>query len=178
MRISARADYAVRAAVFLARGSLDERGSDEQGSGPRVPGERVSAKQVPPQRISGERIASEQGIPASFLEGILSALRKAGIVESRRGAGGGYRLAAPAGEISVADVIRAVDGPLVFVRDERPSELEYPAADSDLVTLWVALRASVRRVLDDTSLEQLATGDLPAEVRALADDPSSWISGR
>ncbi|QKJ20300.1 RrF2 family transcriptional regulator [Microbacterium hominis] len=155
MRISARADYAVRAAVFLARTA--QGGGDE--------------------RVAGERIAAEEGIPPTFLEGILSALRKADIVDSRRGAGGGYRLAAPAAEISVADVIRAVDGPLVFVRGERPSELEYPVADAHLVTLWVALRASVRSVLDETSLEALATGSLPPQVRALADDPSSWVSG-
>ncbi|MDE0545363.1 Rrf2 family transcriptional regulator [Microbacterium sp. C7(2022)] len=153
MRISARADYAVRAAVFLAR----------VGDG---------------ERVAGEKIATEQGIPATFLEGILSALRKSGIVDSKRGAGGGYRLASAASDISVADVIRAVEGPLVYVRDERPSEIEYPEADTHLVTLWVALRASVRRVLDDTSLEQLATGALPAEVTALADDPASWVSGR
>lgn len=152
MRISARADYAVRAAVSLARAADGEH-------------------------LSGERIATEQQIPATFLEGILGALRKGGIVTSRRGAAGGYRLAAPAGEISVADVIRAVEGPLVFVRGERPSELEYPTGDEALVTVWVALRASVRRVLDDTSLAALAAGDLPPIVRELAADPESWISG-
>jgi Rrf2 family protein len=157
MRISARADYAVRAAVFLARTQLSS-GDDHE-------------------RVSGERIATEQGIPATFLEGILAALRKAGLVESRRGAGGGYVLASAASAISVADVIRAVEGPLVYVRDERPSEIEYPDADAHLVGLWVALRASVRNVLDETTLEHLATGTLPAAVRALADDPASWVSG-
>ncbi|GAA2980885.1 Rrf2 family protein [Microbacterium terrae] len=153
MRISARADYAVRAALFLAR----------------------SPRDTP---MPGESIAAAQQIPAPFLEGILAALRRAGIVESRRGANGGYRLAGDARAISVADVIRAVDGPLVYVRNERPSELEYPPGDEDLVTLWVALRASVRRVLDDTSLAELAEGDLPTAVRDLADDPDSWVSGR
>lgn len=153
MRISARADYAVRAAVSLARAGADEH-------------------------VSGERIATEQQIPATFLEGILGALRKGGIVTSRRGAAGGYRLAAPASDISVADVIRAVEGPLVFVRDERPSEIEYPPGGEALVTLWVALRASVRRVLDDTSLAALASGDLPPVVREFAADPESWVSGR
>ncbi|GAB3603797.1 RrF2 family transcriptional regulator [Microbacterium aureliae] len=153
MRISARADYAVRAALSLARAADGEH-------------------------LSGDRIATEQHIPAAFLEGILGALRKGGIVTSRRGAAGGYRLAGPAAGISVADVIRAVDGPLVFVRDERPSELEYPTGDEALVALWVALRASVRRVLDETSLADLAAGALPPMVRDLADDPESWVSGR
>lgn len=151
MRISARADYALRAAVFLAA----------TGS----------------TRVAGERIATAQEIPAPFLEGILGALRRAGIVESRRGAGGGYRLARPAADVSAADVIRAVDGPLVYVRDERPSEMEYSDDSGALVTLWVALRASVRRVLDDTTLADLADGTLPEVVRELAADPESWVSG-
>jgi Rrf2 family protein len=151
MRISARADYAVRAAIALAHVGDDER-------------------------MAAEQIATEQGIPATFLEGILSALRKAGIADSRRGAGGGYRLALPASEVSVADVIRAVDGPLVYVRDSRPSELEYPSGGEQLVTLWVALRASVRRVLDETTLADLAAGQLPLGVRELSDDPESWVS--
>lgn len=153
MRISARADYALRAALHLARGAAE---------GP----------------VTGESIATAQQIPAPFLEGILAALRRAGIVESRRGASGGYRLAADPASISAADVIRAVDGPLVYVRNERPSELEYPPGDESLVALWVALRASVRRVLDDTTLADLAGGDLPPAVRELADDPDSWVNGR
>ena len=149
MRISARADYAVRAALGLAR-----------------------ADQA--QLRSSENLAAEQSIPANFLEGILTALRRAGIVESRRGAGGGYRLARAASEISVADVIRAVEGPLVFVRDSRPTALEYPAESGDLLALWVALRAGVRRVLDDTSLQNVIDGTFPASVAEMLDAPDAW----
>tara|TARA_B100000378_G_scaffold105936_1_gene84632 strand:- start:1609 stop:2367 length:759 start_codon:yes stop_codon:yes gene_type:complete len=152
MRISARADYAVRATVALARTSGDEL-------------------------VQAERIAEEQGIPAKFLEGILLTLRRAGLVHSRRGANGGYRLALRADEISIGDVIRAVDGPLIFVRDERPSELDYPPAQDSLATLWVALRSSVRRVLDATTVADIATGQLPSIVTGLAAEPGAWENG-
>ncbi|MBF0817337.1 Rrf2 family transcriptional regulator [Microbacterium paludicola] len=151
MRISARADYAVRAATALARLSADERASSES-------------------------IAAKEAIPASFLEAILGDLRRSGLVESKRGAAGGFRLAAEPKNITVADVIRAVEGPLVYVRDTRPSELTYAGEESGgtFVELWVALRANVRAVLERTTLADLAAGRLPAHVRALADDPSSW----
>lgn len=151
MRISARADYAVRAALHLAL---------------LAPGERASS----------ETIARERRIPARFLEGILTHLRRAGIAESRRGSTGGYRLARGAERISVADVIRAVEGPLVYVRDERPSEIdvgEDPSARV-MVDLWVALRASVRDVLEATTLADLAAGRLREPARRLVDDPASW----
>ncbi|GAA1470169.1 RrF2 family transcriptional regulator [Microbacterium thalassium] len=151
MRISARADYAVRAAVALAH--------------PRDGGV-----------LSAEAIAEAEGIPASFLEGILSALRRGGIVESRRGAGGGYRLARDAADISVADVIRAVDGPLVYVRDVRPSEMDERDQAPPLVHLWVALRANVRRILEGTSLADVASGILPAHVRELAASDEAWAN--
>lgn len=146
MRISARAEYAVRACVLLARAT---------------------------ERLASPTIASDEGIPAKFLEGILTSLVRAGIVSSRRGAGGGYELARPAAEVTVADVIRAVDGPLVFVRDQRPSDM---AEEGALLQLWVALRANVRSVLEGTSLADLADDRLPADVAALTEDPSAWQS--
>ncbi|MGW9114604.1 RrF2 family transcriptional regulator [Microbacterium sp. NPDC055683] len=144
MRISARAEYAVRAAVFLARA---------------------------PGRLSSPRIAADEDIPAKFLEGILTSLVRAGIVASRRGANGGYELARPADAVTVADVIRAVDGPLVFVRDQRPSEM---AEEGALLQLWVALRANVRSVLEGTTLADLAAERLPPDVAALTSDPVAW----
>lgn len=149
MRISARADYAVRAAIDLAR----HHDTDLR---------------------SAEAISEAASIPSSFLEAILTALRKSGVVESKRGSGGGYRLATDPSRISVADVIRAVDGPLVFVRDARPSDLTHVESDPALLRLWVALRASVRAVLDETTLEQLAAGKLSAHVEELLTHPDSW----
>lgn len=142
MKISARADYAVRAASQLAAS----------------PGEAVPA----------ETLATAQDIPGRFLEGILGDLRRQGLVVSRRGGSGGYRLALPAAEITVADVVRAVDGPLVFVRGERPPQLEYAGPAADLPAVWVALRASVRAVLEEVTLADLAGHRLPASVRDLA----------
>lgn len=149
MRISARADYAVRAAVFLA---------GHAGDGV----------------VASEAIADAEGIPASFLAGILADLRRAGIVESRRGVSGGYHLARDPHDISVADVIRAVDGPLVYVRDTRPSELDERSSAPSIVRMWVALRANVRRVLDETSIADVASGVLPEHVRALAAPDDAW----
>ncbi|RCL91882.1 MAG: Rrf2 family transcriptional regulator [Microbacterium sp.] len=150
MRISARADYAVRATIAIARA-----------------GEAV---------ISADAVAEAQGIPGSFLEGILTSLRRAGIVTSRRGAAGGYRLALPATTVSVADVIRAVDGPLVYVRDARPSDVDYAQEQEALAALWVALRANVRAVLEATTIADLAAGSLPESVQALADEPRAWLN--
>lgn len=151
MRISARADYAVRAALDLARHHNEELRSTES-------------------------IAEAGAIPTRFLEAILSSLRKSGLVESKRGSNGGYRLAVDPASISVGDVIRAVDGPLVFVRDARPSDLEGIATDAGLLRLWVALRASVRNVLDATNLAQLAGGELPDSVERFLLDPNSWLN--
>jgi len=149
VRISARADYAVRACVELAA-----RG-----------GERA---------VSVDSLAEAQGISATFLERIAADLRRAGLVASVRGAAGGYRLARPADDVTVADVIRAVDGPLVFVRGARPSDLAYDGSAEPLTTLWVALRASVRSVLEAVTLADLAAGTLPPDVRPLADAPEAW----
>ncbi|WP_251093240.1 Rrf2 family transcriptional regulator [Streptomyces sp. Caat 7-52] len=149
MRISARADYAVRAVLELAV---------RQGNGP----------------VKAEEIAAVQDIPHKFLEGILGDLRRAGVVDSRRGGGGGYRLAREAASITVADVIRAVDGPIVSVRGERPTGLAYTGAARPLLPLWIALRANVRRVLEGVTLADLAADTLPDPVRALAAEPAAW----
>ncbi|MFI9241615.1 RrF2 family transcriptional regulator [Streptomyces sp. NPDC053086] len=149
MRISARADYAVRAVLELAV---------RQGNGP----------------VKAEEIASVQDIPHKFLEGILGDLRRAGIVDSRRGGGGGYRLARESASVTVADVIRAVDGPIVSVRGERPTGLAYTGTAQPLLPLWIALRANVRRILEGVTLADLAADALPEPVRSLAAEPTAW----
>ena len=146
--MSAKADYAIRAAVELAAA----------GKGP----------------VKGERIASSQEIPPNFLENILGDLRNAGIVASRRGADGGYWLARPADEVSLADVIRAVDGPLANVRGVRSEQLSYQGSAEGLRDVWIAVRASLRGVLERVTLADVARGELPAHVRALAADPDAW----
>jgi len=148
VRVSAKADYAIRAAVELAA----------SGDGP----------------VKGDRIAQAQGIPANFLENILGDLRNAGLVASRRGADGGYWLAKPAGDVSLADVIRAVDGPLANVRGQRSEQIAYHGSAEKLRDVWVAVRASLRGVLETVTLEDLARGELPENVRALAADPDAW----
>ena len=148
MRTTAKADYAVRAAVELA-----------------AAGELVTA----------EHIAQAQGIPVNFLENILRDLRRGGIVDSRRGQQGGYTLARPAAEISVADVIRAVEGPLANVRGHPPEELEYDGSAAKLRDVWVALRASVRSVLERVTLADLARGELPPEIALLTSDADAWV---
>lgn len=149
MRISARADYAVRAVLELAV---------RQGDGP----------------VKAEEIAAVQDIPHKFLEGILGDLRRAEIVDSRRGGGGGYRLAREATDITVADVIRAVDGPIVSVRGERPTRLTYTGTAEPLLPLWIALRANVRKILEGVTLADLASGALPGEVDRLTTEPAAW----
>ena len=126
MRVSAKADYAARAAVELATA----------GDGP----------------IKADRIAEAQGIPGKFLETILLELKHAGIVRSQRGPDGGYTLARPAEEISLADVIRAVDGPLANVRGDRPENVEYAGSAVRLTDVWVAVRAALREILENTTL--------------------------
>lgn len=149
MHISARSDYAVRAMLTLA---VDEGGAP----------------------VSVVRLAEEQGLPRKFLEAILGDLRRADLVSSRMGAMGGYVLARPAGEISVGAVIRAVDGPLAEVRGERPQATSYEGAATHLRTLWVAVRASVRSVLDATTLADVVVGDFPTGVREALDLPGAW----
>ena len=141
MRVTAKADYAVRAAVELAAA----------GEGP----------------VKGESIADAQEISLRFLENILGELRHAGLVRSQRGADGGYWLARPAAEISVADVIRAVEGPLASVRSEPPEELAYTGSAVPLREVWLALRVNIRAVLESVTLADVVAGRLPAEVTGL-----------
>lgn len=149
MRLSAKADYALRAAAELAASA---------GEGP----------------VMGERIAAAQEIPPKFLENILIALRHAGLVRSQRGAEGGYWLARPAGEITLAEVIRAVEGPLASVRGERPETLSYRGSAKPLGLVWIAVRANLRAVLEAVTLADLAAGELPDSVAALTEDADAW----
>lgn len=149
MRISAKVDYAVRAAAELARA----------GEGP----------------TKADAIARAQGIPVKFLLNILAELKHARIVQSRPGAEGGYRLARPADRITVADVIRAVEGPLANVHDARPEELDYSGAAEALREVWVAVRANLRAILERVTLADLASGDLPPAVRERVGDPDAWV---
>jgi len=136
MRISARADYALRALIELAAA----------GQGP----------------VKGDRIAEAQDVPIKFLENILAELRRHGLVDSRRGAEGGYWLRVPAETVSVADVIRIVDGPLANIRGLRPDEIRYPGHAAPLRDVWLALRTSMRGVLEHVTLADIAGGNLPA----------------
>jgi len=152
MRISAKVDYAVRAAVELA-------------------GAAGEAKPV-----KAERLASAQAIPLNFLENILSELRHAGIVRSQRGAEGGFRLARPGTEITVADVIRAVEGPLASVRGGPPEEAAYDGAAAALPRVWIAVRANLRAVVEHVTLADIASGRIPSRIDRLADDPEAWVT--
>jgi Rrf2 family protein len=149
VRVSAKADYALRACVELA--SLQADGA-----------------------VKGERIAQAQEVPLKFLENILSDLRHAGLVRSQRGVEGGYWLARPAEEITLAEVIRAVEGPLANVRGVRPESIEYAGSAKPLREVWVAVRASLRSVLEEVTLADVARDDLPAAVRELVADPEAW----
>ena len=151
MRISAKADYAVRAAVELAAAS----------------GEKP---------VKAERIATAQGIPLNFLENILGELRHAGIVRSHRGPEGGFRLAKPADQVTVADVIRAVEGPLGSVRGGPPEEASYGGAATALPRVWIAVRANLRAVVERVTLADIAGGRLPARIDKLAEDPEAWVT--
>ncbi|MFF3668163.1 RrF2 family transcriptional regulator [Microtetraspora malaysiensis] len=150
MRLSARVDYALRAAAELAAA----------GEGPTTVGELAKGQEMPPK----------------YLENILLQMRRAGLVRGQRGPEGGYVLARPADQISLADVIRAVDGPLANVRGERPEHVGYTGAAEALQRVWIALRASERAILEEVNLEQIAKGELPQKVTDLAADPSAWNS--
>ena len=152
MRISAKVDYAVRAAAELAAAPDEER------------------------PVKAERIATAQGIPLNFLENILGELRHAGLVRSQRGAEGGFRLARPASQITVADVIRAVEGPLASVRGGPPEEASYDGAATALLRVWIAVRHNLRAVVEKVTLADLAAGELPVKVDKLADDPTAWVT--
>lgn len=151
MQISAKSDYAVRALCVLA---VAPEGS----------------------AVKASAIAAAQGVPQTFLEQILLDLRRAGIVASRRGPDGGHRLARPPYAITVADVVRVIDGPLALVAGARPEALCYPEPAARVQDVWVAVRAALRSVLERTTLEQVVEGRLPEQVTALSGDPRSWTS--
>jgi Rrf2 family protein len=155
MRITAKVDYAVRAAAELAA-------AQAATVGPRAP-------------MKGEAIAAAQGIPVRFLESILAALRRSAIISSQRGSDGGYWLARPATDVSVADVIRAVEGPLADVHGAPPEEVAYTGAAAELQRVWIATRVALREVLETTTLADIAGGSLPAAVAALAERPDGWL---
>lgn len=124
--------------------------------------------------MRADAIARAQGIPSKFLENLLTDLRRARLIASQRGANGGYRLAKPAASISLADIIRVVEGPLAAVRDEAPEDLEYVGPATRLKDVWIALRASMRKVLEDTTLADVVGGELPKAARKLLKDPTAW----
>jgi Rrf2 family protein len=149
MRLSARADYALRAAIELA--------AAQDG------------------HVTAEQLAQAQNIPGKFLETILTHLRRSNIVRSQRGPDGGFWLARPAAEISLADIIRAIDGQLLGVRGERPENVSYPGAAEPLQRVWIALRANERAVLETVTLADIVNGVLPDAIQFLVDSPQAWV---
>jgi Rrf2 family protein len=149
VRVSAKVDYALRAAAELA-----------------------AAPEGTP--LKAEAIANAQAIPVKFLENILQQLRHAGLVESRRGPEGGHLLARPADEIALADLIRAIDGPLAGVGGKRPDQLAYTGHAEAMREVWIAVRANLRAVLEQVTLADVAKGKLPKDVAALTRDPDAW----
>jgi Rrf2 family protein len=147
VQIPAKADYGIRAMLTLANS---------------------------PTSLSAERLAEEQSLPPRFLGAILSDLRRAGLLVSQRGSEGGYQLARPASEISIADSLRAISGPMAGVRGLRPETLSYDGAATSLVDVWVAVRAVLRNLLEHVTLEQVAAGALPSIVTKLTKDPDAW----
>ena len=148
MRLSARVDYALRAASELAAADA-------------------------PRTV--EQLSAAQHIPNKYLESILGELRRGGLLRSQRGPEGGYRLARSAAEISIADVIRALDGELANVRGSRPEDLDYTGAASALQQVWIALRASERTILEGVTLAHVSSGELPEFVSTLVANPAAWI---
>jgi Rrf2 family protein len=152
VRVSAKTDYAIRAALELAAAAADDK------------------------PLKGERISTAQAIPLRFLENILMQLRHAGLVESRRGAEGGYRLARPAADVTLADVIRAIDGPLAGVGGARPETLGFEGVAEPMRDVWIAVRASLRNVLERVTLAEVIAGELPGHVREMLADEDAWVS--
>jgi Rrf2 family protein len=151
MRISAKADYAIRAAVELA--DTDEKSP-----------------------IKGEALADAQGIPLQFLEHILLELKHHRLVRAKRGANGGYWLDRPAEEITLANVIRAVEGPLANIQDQAPEQTQYPGDAERLRDVWIAVRASLRRVLEEVTVADLRDGTIPEEVLQMTQDEGAWVT--
>ena len=152
VHVSAKADYGMRALLELT----------------------AAHGENPGRLVKGEAISRAQQIPLKFLEGILRQLRQAGIVASQRGAEGGYRLDRDPAQVSIADVVRALDGPLAAVRGQRPEDLDYGGSSEHLREVWIALRASMRHVLEHISLADVAAGALPTEVSDLLSEPGAW----
>jgi Rrf2 family protein len=148
--ISAQTDYAMRALLTMAASASD-------------------------RPIKADVLATAQHLPVNFLENILANLRRAGIVTSHRGNDGGYRLARPANQIAIADVMRALDGPLAEVRGLRPEALVYDGPAAHLQDVWVAVRANLREILEQVTLAHVVNGKLPARVRKLTADPDAWL---
>ncbi len=157
MRVTAKADYAIRAVVELAARHMEV--------GPARP-------------MKGDAIAAAQQIPMKFCENILSELRAAGVVESRRGADGGYWLACEPNTVRLGDIIRIVEGPLAAIRGERPTDVDFVGTSAAMRDVWVAARAALRSVLDAVTAADVVAGTLPAAVAALLDDPSAWETVR
>jgi Rrf2 family protein len=148
VQISARGDYAVRAMLELASSY--------------------------PATLSAQALADAQGLPRKFLEAVLADLRRSGVVHASRGAEGGYVLSQPPGQITIGMVLRAVDGPLAGVRGHRPEQTSYSGTASHLPQLWVAVRAALRSVVDEVSLAEVVTGELPARIKDLTAGPDAW----
>ncbi|HEY8533315.1 MAG TPA: Rrf2 family transcriptional regulator [Micromonospora sp.] len=149
MQISARGDYAVRAALSLAAAY--------------------------PAVLSAQALAKEQDLPRKFLEAVLADLRRAGIVRAQRGADGGYTLARSPDQVTIGSILRAVDGPLAAVRGLRPEQTQYAGAAEQLPKLWIAVRAAVRDVVDEVSLAHVVTGKMPRHVHRLTERPDAWL---
>lgn len=152
MRVSAKSDYALRALIEITR----------RAAGPDAP------------VVSAEELSRAQGIPHGFLQGILADLRRAGVLVSQRGQAGGWKLAVAPDQVSVADVLRAVDGPIVSISGVRPENVAYNEQAVVLQRVWIAARASLRDVLENTTLTDLANDRLPADVERRAKDEDAW----
>lgn len=152
MQVTARVDYAIRAMAELA----------------------AASRQDASPALRGMEIAASQGIPKKFMENILFDLRRAGFIKARRGVGGGYQLARSADTVALADIIRAVEGPLANVRGEWPEDVSYTGAAELLQSVWIAVRANLRSVLESVTLDDLVKGKLPAAVEKLTRDAKAW----
>lgn len=161
MHITGRVDYAVRTLLEIARAPRPHQASGGL------------AVQVAPV-VKAEAISTAQQIPPKVLETVLAELRRADLVTSRRGPDGGYWLARPAAAISIADVIRAIEGPLASVRGERPEDVRYPGAAEPLQRVWIALRVNIRVVLENVSIDDIAQNRLPGFIESLTEDPGAW----
>jgi Rrf2 family protein len=148
MHVTARSDYAVRAMLHLTAAW--------------------------PGAVSAQSVAAAHGMPAKFLETVMATLRRHGLVQGHRGNSGGFSLARDPAQITVGDVLRAVDGPLIGVHGQRPNDLVYDGCAEHLTEVWVAARAALREVLDHVTLQQIHTGELPADVAAFAAQPGAW----